>query len=236
MMRLWFIAAIALGCGHNSAPPSNVALPFQENFAAADAAPWPSPWHVLGGVATATVLGGRGRLTPNANGYSLARMGVTAAHRDFEVTFQLRFEDVGTQGIGFYVRQNGGYLTSATHGAGYAIFVEGFRGSQVGVWREVDGGEAEIQISPFSPSLMSNLTYAARFRVTQAQAGGPTRLQARLWAATQTEPSSWQIDATDPTPSLQDALGGFAVDSYSSVSSGTIAAGTLVGNIVVTGL
>jgi hypothetical protein len=45
-----------------------------------------------------------------------------------------------------------------------------------------------------------------------------------------------QIDVTDPTSSLQDALGGFAVDSYSSVSSGTIAAGTLVGNIVVTGL
>src|SRR5438309_6936098 len=119
------IAACVAACGSNSPPPPPPnGFTFQENFAAADGSAWPSAWHELGGVATATILGGRGRLTPLATSYSLARMGHTAAQRDVEVTFQLRFEDASSQGVGFYVRQNGGYLKTATHGAGYAVFVE----------------------------------------------------------------------------------------------------------------
>jgi hypothetical protein len=227
-----------LACGTSASPsPADGGFSFTETFAASDGAPWPAAWQPLGGVASATVVGGRGRLAPVASGYSLARMGVSAAQRDFEVTFQLRFEDVATQGIGFYLRQNGHYLqATAAHGSGYAIFVEGFRGSRMGVWREVDGVETEIaNFTQFSAPLRSNQTYAARFRVTQASAAA-TKLQARLWDAAQPEPSVWQLDVNDATAGLQGALGGLAVDSYSSTGSGTIAVGTLVGNILVVGL
>lgn len=224
---------LLVGCGGGGPTPGKFS--FNESFPA-DGASWPSRWQQLGGVASATALGGRGRLAPVASGYSLARMGSAFSQRDAEVTFQLAFEDVGTQGVGLYLRQSGGYLRATSqHGGGYAVFVEGFSGSQIGVWREVDGEEHQIQAFDLPAPLSSNTIYAVRFRVAQA-GSTTTRLQARLWAAAQAEPSTWQVDATDLTPSLQGVSGGIAVDSYSSVASGTITAGTLVGNIAVAGL
>ena len=40
--------------------------------------------------------------------------------------------------------------------AGYAIFVEGFRGSRVGVWREVEGIEQEVRATAPAFALVSN--------------------------------------------------------------------------------
>ena len=54
-----------------------------------------------------------------------------------------------------------------------------------------------------------------------------------MWDASQTEPGTWMIDVPDGTPSLQGALGGVAVDSYSSATRGPITVGTLVHDIRV---
>lgn len=202
---------------------------FNEDFAAADGAPWPAPWTVLGGAASQTVQGGRGRLVPTTSNYALARMGVKAGVSDIEVSFQVQFENLGAQGVGYYVRQNGGWLrNTATRGQGYAVFIEGFRGSRIGVWKEEDGVETELSGS--STPLQSNVLYGVRFRVKQA-APTMTRLQARIWDAAQSEPATWQVDTQDSTAVLQNISGGMAIDSYSPQSTGTITAGTFVDKI-----
>lgn len=232
---------LALGGGNNPDAASGLDLAaagdagvfgFTENFSAADGAPWPTPWTMLGGVAAQTVQGGRGRLVPIASSYALARMGVPAGVRDMEVSFQVMFESLGTQGVGYYVRQNGGWLrNTATHGQGYAVFIEGFRGSRIGVWKEEDGQEIELtSFTGFATPLQSNVLYGVRLRVKQATPT-MTQLQARIWNAAQSEPSTWQIDTMDSTPILQNISGGMAVDSYSSQSSGTISAAIYVGKI-----
>ena len=205
---------------------------FSEDFAAADGAPWPAPWTVLGGAASQTVQGGRGRLVPITSTYALARMGIKAGVSDIEVSFQVQFESLGTQGVGYYVRQNGGWLrNTATRGQGYAVFIEGFRGSRIGVWKEEDGQEIELaNFTGFATPLQSNVLYGVRFRVKQA-APTMTQLQARIWNAAQSEPATWQVDMMDSTAVLQNISGGMAIDSYSSQSTGTITAATFIDKI-----
>ena len=202
---------------------------FNEDFAAADGAPWPAPWTVLGGAASQTVQGGRGRLIPISGSYALARMGVKAGVSDIEVSFQVQFDSLGTQGVGYYVRQNGGWLrNTATRGQGYAVFIEGFRGARIGVWKEEDG--QEIELTGVATALQSNVLYGVRFRVKQATPT-MTQLQARIWNATQSEPVGWQVDTMDSTAVLQNISGGMAVDSYSQQASGTITAATFIDKI-----
>ncbi len=206
---------------------------FHESFAVADGSPWPAArWSVLGGVASQSVQGGRGRLIPTSGNYALARMGTTSDVRDIDVSFRVQLDNIATAGVGYYVRQNGGWLrNTATHGQGYAVFVEGFRGTRLGVWREVDG--QEIEIVTVATSLQSDVVYGIRFRVTQASAT-TTHLQARIWAAAQSEPTTWLVDANDMTPVLQNISGGMAVDSYSTQTSGMITAATYISDIVAT--
>lgn len=215
--------------------PASEKWNFLENFSDTDGAAWPARWRDLGGVASATIRNGQGRLVPVTSGYSLARMGIDEGRRDVEAVFDLAFEDIGTQGVGFYVRQNGGWLQAPpTHGQGYAVFVEGFRGSRIGAWREVDGVEEDIlpAYTDFDTPLESNVRYRVRFRVKQ-ESPTVTRLRARVWNARGIEPAAWQVDVTDSTPSLQNAAGGIAIDGFSIVTSDTITSGTLVDDITV---
>lgn len=191
---------------------------FREDFAANGA--WPAGWRPLGGVASATVENGRGRLVPMVNGYSLARMGheLPAGALDVEATFTLAMADPGTQGVGFYVRQNGGYLVqSSPVGDGYAVFVEAFRGPAIGVWRERAGHEEELARTPVA-ALTADVAYRVRFRCVRE--GGATRLSARLWPDGAAEPTTWTVTATDATPALQGLDGDLAVDSWSTLTTG----------------
>lgn len=143
------------------------------------------------------------------------------------------------QGIGFYVRQNGGYLQQTVpHGQGYAVFVEGFRTTQgIGVWREVGGVETDIEITfDNALNLQNAVPYRVRFRVSQMDAG-TTLLQARIWPVGQAEPAAWNVEATDATPVLQNLSGGIALDSWSVLQSpDPITAHTLVDDVEVEGL
>jgi hypothetical protein len=193
---------------------------FQESFDVADGEPWPAPWSVLGGVALADVQGGRGRLVPVVSGYSLARIGVPLDCVDVEATFAFEFTDGATQGVGFYVRQNGGYLQATTPvGLGYAAFAENFRAPVgIGAWREIGGSEQQLEaIEPFA--ITPGVVYRVRLRVTQ---DGDTRTQARvrIWRDGDAEPDAWQVERTDATPELQRLSGGIAVDAWSSLTSG----------------
>jgi hypothetical protein len=194
---------------------------------------------VLGNVALADIQQGMARLMPMPTNYSLARMGAPTSTRDVEVRFSLRLEDLATQGVGFYVRQNGGYLTqTTTHGQGYAVFVEGsFRGqSGIGLWKETDGTESQLPLAHASPVITANADYRVRFQVQQTS---PTQslLRAKLWLASDAEPAAWQTSVVDATGVLQNISGGIAVDSWSSLTSPTmISAHTFVDSIELVSL
>ncbi|MCC6998287.1 MAG: hypothetical protein IT370_26970 [Deltaproteobacteria bacterium] len=189
----------------------------RETFTTAAAA-WPAPWVVAGGVAAHSVVGGRGRLLPTLSSYALARMHVPAAVVDAEARYKVRFTEPGLMGAGFYLRQNGGWLQgTATHGQGYAAFLEGFRGPRLGVWREVDGVEMEIAFTTF-PTLAANVDYQLRFTVTQE--GSMTRLHAEVTRPDMPALPAVVVDALDGTAILQNRAGAIAVDAYSNQNVG----------------
>ena len=202
---------------------------------AADGASWPPGWSETGGVAAADVTGGRGRLRPAPTSYSLARMDAAAPTRDVEVTFTLVFEQQSTQGVRFYVRQNGGYLQQTNpEGEGYAIFVEGFRGfPRLGLWKEQGGVETELAFLNLAQPYLDGLVYAVRFRVIQ-QDEATTHLYGKVWLASAAEPAGWMVDVADSTvAALQGTTGGIVVDSWSSLQNPPLTFHTLVDDVVV---
>ncbi|MCB1605904.1 MAG: hypothetical protein KDI71_02860 [Xanthomonadales bacterium] len=198
---------------------------------------WPSPWTVLANsAAVADVVNQSGRMRPVVSGYSLGRVFADVPTRDVEVRFLMVLEDANTQGVGFYVRQNGGHLNHTfPAGQGYAVFVEGsFRGMPgVGIWREEGGNEIQIAHSGGSaPAPASGVPLRVRFRVHQLDASS-SFLQAKIWLASGTEPVSWQVSTTNSQVGLQGVSGGIAVDSWSSVTSGAVSVHTLIDEIEV---
>jgi hypothetical protein len=204
-----------------------------ESFDGGDAAHWPAPWTELGGIAIADVVGGRGRLVPTTSSYSLARVGIDAPCVDAEIAFSFEFTESASQGVGGYVRQNGGHLqTTDPPGEGYVVFVESFRDpAGIGIWREVGGVEQQLEGTVAVP-IEPGVVYRARMRVVQEDAT-TTRLQARMWPESDAEPTVWQIERTDQTPSLQGKAGGVALDAWSSRTDG--AAGDLFVDDIVVG-
>lgn len=203
-------------------------LAYREDFSGlADGSPWPAPWTPVGSVDVADIQSGAARFRPTVSNYSLARLHGPLSpigERDVEVTFTFEFEDTVTQGVGFYVRSNGGYLNQTTPaGQGYAVFVEGFRTTPgIGVWKEQNGSEIALEIT-FDPALAftDGVRYRVRFRVNQ---NGPTEtlLQARVWPEGSAEPAVWHVEHGDSTaPELQGVYGDLALDSWSNINPGT---------------
>ncbi|MDZ4813005.1 MAG: SMP-30/gluconolactonase/LRE family protein [Pseudomonadota bacterium] len=210
---------------------------YSENFTQPDGAGWPIPWVAVGGVALADIQTGRARLRPTASAYSVARMRSPLGSRDVEVRFSFTLEHEPTQGVGFGVRQNGGYLTQTNPmGQGYAVFLEGsFRGlAGIGLWKEENGVETQLAHSPPSVAGPSaGITYRVRFRTHQINAT-TTGMQARFWPASGIEPEGWQVSVTDSTAVLQNITGVFASDSWSSIQNpAAITAHTFVDDIQI---
>lgn len=208
---------------------------YQESFSLPDASPWPSPWVIAGGIVESTTLGGRGRLRSVTSSFEPGRLVAPVATRDVEVQFSFVMEDVAHQGVGFYVRQNGGWLTHSTPlGQGYAVFVEGFVGSQIGIWRELGGIETPLPpgrlATPFSYT--DGVDYRVRFRVNQ-MSPTQTLLQAKVWAEAGSEPAAWNVVAIDDTPELQNLTDGIAVDLFNFTGGSGFAS---IDNVVITEL
>lgn len=188
---------------------------FSESFdGLADGSAWPDHWTAVGGVAIADIQGGRGRLVPSPGPYALARLVTPLDCVDVEVTFAFELSQPAVQGVGLYVRQNGGYLQQTVPtGEGYVAFIQGFmQPPGIGVWRENDGVE-ELIGGNVAATIMPGVPYRARLRVTQQDAQ-TTLLQARVWPDGADEPGEWQVERTDGTPSLQGTAGALAVDTY----------------------
>ena len=224
----------ASGFEQDEAPPECGASLYVESFDATDGSDWPAPWTAVGSVATADIQGGASRLRPTPSGYSLARMVAPVNTLNVEVRFTMRLENDTTQGVGFYIRQNGGYLDqSLPTGEGYAVFIEGtFRGMPgIGVWREVDGHEQQMAHSPNQP-VVAGTNYRVRLRVHQVDTTS-TFVQAKYWEAGTAEPAGWMAEFLDSTPSLQNVSGGIAIDSWSVLNAAPIDDHTFVDDIEI---
>ncbi len=209
-----------------------------ESFNLPDASSWPATWTATGGVNQADVLAGAARLRPNPSNYSLARMHHPVSNSDAEARFTIRFNDIATQGIGFYLRQDGSYLDPGSPHGGYAVFLEGsFRGSPgISLWKEADGSEQELlNGSGAVPPPQAGVDYRVRFRVHQ-QDPTHTRLQAKMWPLTDPEPAAWQVSVLDDTAALQQFSGGIAVDSWSSLQNPPIDQFTHIDDIEIEAL
>lgn len=228
----WFLVSAANGAGEGTVGAGRSReswgdccgeITFADDFAGANGSPWTARWSEAHEVDAADLQDGWARMRPRLSGYSLGRYTALGDARDVEVSFLVRFDDVATQGVGFYVRSNRGYLQStATHGQGYAVFVEGFRGTPgIGVWKEEDGSEISLEIDfDAALNLMNGVPYRVRFRVLQ-ETPTATRLQARIWPDAGVEPATWRVDYLDASvPALQGISGGFAIDSWSSHTTG----------------
>lgn len=211
-------------------------LTYAESFDGSNGSVWPQPWFTMAdSVAVADLQSGRARFKPRLSlvGYSLGRMGAglgvtgdaaAQGERDVEATYTIEFENAGSQGIGFYVRQNGGYCTSdntahcgpSPAGSGFALFFHGpYVGGVTGFdfWYELNGDENMIAGTTTAFPISNNIRYRVRFRCVQWTAT-ETRLSAKVWQEGDQEPAAWNAETTIGLPALQNAFGGIGVDSF----------------------
>ncbi len=214
------LASIAsLGAALSAPLPARALdLPYSTVFSGPNGSPWPAPWFDGGFHVTVWDLQqNRGRL--NGDATRVARMILSGyAELDVEAEVTFEFEDVHNQGIGFYVRQNGGTLQEyQPHGQGYAMFLKGNWAwpEDLGLWWEVNGVETQFAWgnNPIAGGLQNDTRYRLRFRVTQSDPA-TTLIQAKVWPEALAEPGPWTIEAFDTRPELQGTLGSFAIDIY----------------------
>lgn len=196
---------------------------YEADFAGNDGEDWPSPWEVVGvGIIEAELDGGRGRLAGATMHTSrIALPGFDETDVDIYVT--VTFDDPSAQGFGFYCRQNGGALTDTDPpGQGYAVFFEGAYMRAIGVWREIDGVEQLIGLTPDAVpgGLAGDVPYRIRFQCRQN--GETTNLRAKVWPVGEDEPADWRVSHDDPTPQLQNLSGSFAADIYNYAGTGSL--------------
>ncbi len=220
---------------------------FSDDYNRANQIDWGVDWQESGtSIELAEVIDNEGRLVPLASNspYSLARiMHLIEDVVDVEATFSLTFENASNQGIGFYVRSNGGYLVNTIPtGQGYAVFIERFAGneSRIGLWYENDGIEIPFIRQPLMPSgipydFLDEVKYNVRFQVFQEDAIN-TRLRAKIWPSDSVEPIEWGVSLIDDFAPLQNTAGAIAIDSYNTQSNGSITDGIRVDDIVVKNL
>lgn len=207
------------GMGSSSGGMDSTLL-FYEPFDGGMNNTWPAPWVPLGGLIAYDVTGdGRGRLLGHAT--TVGRVGVPGfTELDVDLSLTVTFEDWAGQGMGAYVRQNGGWLVETMPpGAGYAIYIEGHGGPAMGVWREVQGVETLVS-SVDLPGVVDNVPY--RVRVQCEQVGGSTVVRGRLWPAANPEPATWLLEYTDNAPTLQNVAGSIALDVYNYDGSNSV--------------
>lgn len=194
------------------APAGEVIL--EERFDAADGSPWPSPWLVGSeAVLSSQVVDGQGSWRGATEEVArMLRPGVTAT--DVEATITVVFDQPAFQGLGVYVRHNGGVLEHTDPpGQGYAAYVESNGTAVIGVWHELDGVETLLLEAPVpSGPIQPGVPYQLRFQCRSE--GDGTRLRARVWLAGEAEPAQWTVDHLDGAAPLQGTAGSFALDLY----------------------
>jgi hypothetical protein len=240
LRKLAWLACFLIACSASTNRPNGANYPdagpgslvYSQSFAGPEGSDWPAPWYpITNHVTWHDLHNNQGRFRSDGIGAVPGRMELpNFSERDVEAVWTVDFEDPTNQGSGLYVRQSGQYI-----GEGYVLYIEGIAtppATHLTLWAAVNGVENRFfdvpaAVSPFLP----NTRYRVRFQVVQVDTF-TTGLRGRIWPPTDNEPSNWQIDTTDTTPSLQNARGTFAFDVYNY--SGT--ANVLVSDLVITRL
>ncbi|MBO3086541.1 LamG domain-containing protein [Cellulomonas fengjieae] len=171
-------------------------------------------WTLYGGASQYGVNPGVGLFRLNAAG-ALPRVqlqGVSATDIDMSSRFSL--DKLGSGGGTFYS------LTGRTAGWGSMyrgkVWVKSTGVVNLALTRIAGGTEATLaQVNLADPTLVAGDVLNARL---QAVGSNPTTLRLRVWKDGTTEPTTWQVSATDSTAELQDA-GGVGIDTNLSGSA-----------------
>lgn len=240
-MRILSVSAMLLlmlfGCSdgtdETTATPTPPSTLFTETFSGIDGSAWNHSWSIVTSSAylDVDIQNNRGRIRGRAFDGVSTQSGSTRVvnsavdMRNVDVRFTVEFEDFHHQGIGFYVRQNGGYLTQTTPaGQGYAVFWEGGFQRNLGLWYELAGTEtmlASVQDPLGYDAVLDNTVYHVRYQVKQLDSS-QTIQRARVWPDGEVEPNSWQVETVSSFIELQDVNGGIAVDLFNYSGTGSV--------------
>jgi trimeric autotransporter adhesin len=173
-------------------------------------------WTTSGAASNYSVSGGQGRHqmpTPGALTQSLLS---SVSGGDVFATVDVAYEQVPTGG-GVYTS----LLVRQVGGSHYQARIRVMPGqTTLSLFRVVNGtytGLGAVNV----PGAVYQAGDVLRLQL-EATGSGTTQLGAKLWKVGQAEPASWQVTASDTTPSLQDA-GGVGLISYLSGAAGTTA-------------
>ena len=167
-----------------------------DDFTGTTTDPWnASNWtgRTQGGTGSGTIQTNRGRLTAATGAYTAQyALGAPASGDadDFDVTFSWDDQGAGEQYLDFIYR----CTTNATSGApGSAFMVEVHANSnKVGIYSLDSGGAISTGIEVTSAGVNDTNTHRMRIRVVG------TQHRVKWWNDGTAEPSTWQIDETDP--------------------------------------
>ena len=179
-------------------------------------------WTVSGTATSYTVSSGTGRMnTPAGSTRTATLNSVSSSRTDSTVTFTT---DVAPTGGGIFVSEIARQVGSSSY--------EGR------AWLSASGA-VQVQLLVNGNALqavaVSGLTYAAGQQLNlrvQAVGASPTTLRAKVWAATQAEPTAWQASVTDSTAGLQSA-GAVGMRVYLSASASATPATVRFDNYLV---
>ncbi|NUU04870.1 PKD domain-containing protein [Leifsonia sp. C5G2] len=165
-------------------------------------------WTGAGTTSSYSVSSGAGRINDPAGSTKTQTLGgVSSSRTDSTVSFTT---DLAPTGGGAFVSAIGRQVGSAAY--------EGR------VWLSASGA-VQIQLlangTALRTSTVSGLSYSPGQQLSvriQAVGSSPTVLSAKVWAAAQAEPASWQVTATDSTAGLQ-AAGSVGLRAYLSATA-----------------
>lgn len=169
------------------------------------------PWTITGGAASSLqVSDGTGKVT-NAAGQTRIMLLNSASSNttDSRITFSL---DKVPTGGGYYGTVIGRQVGSANY------TLKAWVRADRSVWIVLQQGTTVLSANAIPGlSYTAGTALNARLEVTGTS---PTTLNAKIWSATATEPTNWQITRTDSTAALQ-AAGTVGLTSYLSGSATT---------------
>ncbi len=182
----------------------------QDDFERTSASGWGSSqtggaWSVSGTASTYTVGSGNGNMIDAAGSTKTATLNSVSSNRtDTNVTFTT---DIAPTGGGLFVSALARQVGSVAYEGRAWISASGAVQAQL-----LQGGNT------LQAAVVTGLTYTPGMQLNlrvQAFGTSPTTLQAKVWPATQAEPSAWQVSITDSTAALQ-SFGSVGLRAYLS--------------------
>ncbi len=163
---------------------------------------------------TAAVTAGAGQLTAGAGKTSEAALAVSTADIAIQATVQV---PQATTGNGTYVSVAGRKLNSGATDYRVKLWIRPTGAVQATLVRVVSGTETVLATYAVPDSAAAGTALVVRFDLSGASTG-TTTLRAKVWAASATEPTTWNLQATDTTAALQRS-GSVLIQEYVSGSS-----------------